>query len=192
MNKSILRTILAALLLSVAGTAPAAGFSYDHAQVTLDDVDFDVPGFNVAGDGLTFALSHAFHPDYFVSASYGSWDLDGNTDGTQLMLGVGLHSAMNARTDLVLDAVLGNVELDSGSSTFDNDFWRFGVALRHNLSNRVEVGGALYYYNFDIGDSDSAFAFNALFNLTNEVSALAAIEFRDDVDILSFGIRYYY
>lgn len=191
--KTILRTFSSTLLLLLATAgAQAAGFSYDHAQVSFDDVDFDVPGFNVDGDGITFSASYAFHPDYFVSASYGSWDLNGSVDGTQYTLGLGLHSAMNAQTDLVLDAVLGNIELDSGSSTFDNDFWRLGVALRHKLSNRVEVGGALYYYNFDIGDSDTAFGFNALFNLTKEVSALAAIEFRDDVDILSLGIRYYY
>ncbi|HEB59580.1 MAG TPA: hypothetical protein ENJ01_10180 [Gammaproteobacteria bacterium] len=174
------------------GNVQAAGFAYDYAQISFDDVDFDVSGFNVDGDGITLSGSYAFHPDYFVTAAWGNWDLDGNVDGRQLTIGVGLHSALRAQTDLVLDFVLGNIELDSGTSTFDNDFWRIGVALRHNLSNQLEVGAAVNYYNFDIGDNDTAFGFNALYNLTNDVSALAAIEFRDDVDILSIGIRYYY
>ena len=181
-------------VLGLSNNSYATDFNYNYAQVAYDDIDITSGGITVNdADGFSFAGSFEVTPDIFVTASYSIWDLESVIDFDTWKIGGGYHMSLQTETDLVIEALIGNSEVSSAFASIDNDIWSVSVGVRHNLSEKLELGGKIAITDYENKDgTDTEVDINALYNFQQNIAGIVSLHIGDDVDVISLGARSYF
>jgi hypothetical protein len=173
---------LAAMALSAASQADTMDFSF--AELAYVDSEFG----NLNGDGISLRGSLPVNDTFFVFASY--WDVgyDFNVDLTSIEVGGGVHLPFNDKVQLVGRFGLVNSQFDSNNSSNDDDGFTFGGHVRAVVMPRLELEGGFDY--IDLGmDPDTLLVAQGRYFFLDNVAGNLRLEFGDDIDSMSLGVR---
>ena len=176
-------------LLAVAATAlPAVSqadtLDYSFAELAYVDSEFG----NLNGDGISLRGSLPVNETFFVFASY--WDVgyDFNVDLTSIEAGGGVHLPFNDKVHLVGRFGLVQSELDTNNFSSDDDGYTFGAQVRAAVMPRFELEGGFDY--IDLGDDpDTLLIMQARYFFLDNIAGGLRLEFGDDIDSMSLGVR---
>jgi hypothetical protein len=171
----------------VATTLPAVSqadtMDYSFAELAYVDSEFG----NLNGDGISLRGSLPINKSFFVYAGY--WDVgyDFNVDLTSFEAGAGGHLPLADKVDLVGRFGLVRSEFDSGNSSNEDDGFTFGAHVRTVVMPRFELEGGFEY--IDLGDSDTLIVLQGRYFFVEQVAGGLRLEFGDDIDSMSLGVR---
>jgi hypothetical protein len=187
------RTLLAAaVLVPVAGMAQErpqqSQFSYNYVELSYDETDFELPGGDADGDGLTLSGSFEITDDWHAYASYGSHDLDFGIDSDTWMLGAGYSYPIRSGVDLYGRVLYIDSSLDAGPVNVDDDGLGLQFRVRGSVNDALELEGGVQYV--DVGDSDTSLTAGARYNFNSAFSAGLVLTFGGDTDGIGINARY--
>ena len=186
MNRTL--PLIGLLLLSASA---GAEFDYSYFEFTYADIEFD--DIDVDGDALGIGGSYELNDDVFVFGSYQDADLDFSVDATTIGIGVGYHTALSERADLVADVSYQWVEVDiPGLGDEDDDGFGLGVGVRFAATPQVELNGGISYVDFGDGGDDTILSAGALYNFTDAFTGGISAGFGDDVSTIALVARLYF
>lgn len=188
------RLILAAATLALSATAVAQTPSYNYFQAGYESVDIDDNvGINADGDGFTLGGSYVVADNWHIFGSYSTIGLDFSIDVNEIQLGGGYHTDISNKTSFFADLAWVRAEVEaSGFGSVDDSGYGIAIGLRSNVTDRVELAGALSLVDFGDGGDSTAVSGAAWYQL-NETFALgltASID--DDVTSIGLGARAYF
>ena len=165
------------------------GFSYNYFQLGYETRDFDGPG-DVETDGFDAQISHALDEHLFIRGEAQMFDVDpGDNDGWLLAGGLGFHTPLVERLDLVLSGDIVHVDTDAG----DDTGFRLRGGVRHETTDQLELGGGAFYQDVDdFADSEFGIFGNAIFNINKDVGVGAELALGDDSDVFDLFVRINY
>lgn len=175
------------LLAVAAATLPAASqadtMDYSFAELAYVDSEFG----NLDGDGIALRGSLPINQSFFVYAGY--WDVgyDFNVDLTSVEAGAGGHLPLGNKIDLVGRFGLVRSEFDAGNFSNDDDGFSFVAHVRAGVMPRLELEGGFDY--IDLGDSDTLLVMEGRYFFMQHLAGALRLEFGDDIDSMSFGVR---
>ena len=176
------------LLAIVAGGLPAVSqadtLDYSFAELAFVDSEFG----NLNGDGISLRGAVEVNETFFVFASY--WDVgyDFNVDLTSIEAGAGAHLPFNDKVQFVGRFGLVKSELDTNNSSSDDDGFTFGGHVRAVVMPRLELEGGFDY--IDLGmDPDTLLVGQARYFFMDNIAGNLRLEFGDDIDSMSLGVR---
>lgn len=174
--------------------AMADGFSYNYVQAGWETVDLDVSGgSDVDGDGFGVGGSFEVGDDFFIGASYGKADFDGGVDLTALQVGFGWHTGLSDKTDFVASLSYVEGEVDApGFGSFDDSGYGASIGVRSNVSDAVELFGAISYVDYGDGGDSTGIGGGFWYNLNETFSLGMNIATDDDVTSWGAGVRVYF
>ena len=165
----------------------SAQFNYTYVQISYDELDFDVGPFDVDGDGLTFSGSYEINDDWYVYASFGSFDLDpGNTDIDTWTLGAGYVFPLKEDIDIYGRVLY--IDQSSDVSSVDEDGLGLQARIRARVTDEFELEGGIQYT--DVVDTDTSLQAAARYNFTENFSAGITLNFAGDADGIGINARY--
>lgn len=184
-----LKTLLAGALL-----VPAIGFAAEplsHNYIEASYLNIDLDNVNVDGDGFGLKGSLAIAPSWHLVAGYQQADLDGNVDFNTWNVGVGYNMDLNATTEVIGRALWVRSEIESGSSSVDDDGLGLQALLRGRVIEALELEGGVQYVDFggDDGD-DTSFVAAGRYSFTPAFAAGVGVELSDDVSQWTANFRY--
>jgi len=179
---------LLGLLAVVATALPAVSradtLDYSFAELAYVDSEFG----NLNGDGISLRGSLPVNETFFVFASY--WDVgyDFNVDLTSIEAGGGVHLPFNDTVHLVGRFGLVQSELDTNNFSSDDDGYTFGAQVRAAVMPGFELEGGFDY--IDLGDDpDTLLIMQARYFFLENIAGGLRLEFGDDIDSMSLGVR---
>ena len=166
-------------------------FDYTYGEVSYTDITFDFSGLvvNLDGDGFTFDLGVGLTDNIFLAAQLGMYDLNVGVDVDVTNVGIGYHQGILPTTDLVIMALIGDIEFASAGSL---DTWQVSAGVRHHIQNSnldLEARVAVVDYEGAF-DKDTLFALKAVYEVNNDTAVTATIEERDNISSISIGGRF--
>jgi hypothetical protein len=176
--------LLAVLATALPAVSQADTLDYSFAELGYVDSEFG----NLNGDGISLRGSVPVNETFFVFASY--WDVgyDFNVDLTSLEAGAGVHLPFNDTVHLVGRFGLVKSELDTNNFSSDDDGFTFGAHVRAAIMPRFEVEGGFDY--IDLGnDPDTLLIGQARYFFMENIAGGLRLEFGDDIDSMSLGVR---
>jgi hypothetical protein len=188
MRKSIVLGSIAALGLTTSVFPADNGFSYSYLEAGFvkTDLDDDVLGVDVDGDGFGIKGSIAFTDMLHGYVDYANQDYDFDVSIDSWELGIGLNHSLNANVDLI--GRLGYTKFDA--DVVDDDGFALQAGVRARPMDRVEVEGLLHYVDLDdAGDGTSAII-NGRYFFHPQFAVGAGVEFGDDATIWNIGVRW--
>lgn len=175
-----------------AGATHADGFSYTHLDggYIKTEIDSDVLGFDVDGDGFTLGGSVAATENFHVFAAFSDQDFDFDLNYQTLQVGAGVNWPLHSNLDLVgrLSYVKADIDGPFGIDISD-DGYAAGAGLRGRVAERVELEGGVVYANLDDGGSETTPSLAARFLLTDAFALGANVAFEDDATTWGIGAR---
>jgi hypothetical protein len=179
---------LLGLLAVVASALPVVSeadtLDYSFAELAYVDSEFG----NLNGDGISLRGSVPVNETFFVFASY--WDVgyDFNVDLTSIEAGGGVHLPFSDKVELVARFGLVKSELDTNNVSSDDDGFTLGGHVRAVVMPRFELEGGFDY--IDLGtDPDTLLVGQARYFFLENVAGALRLEFGDDIDSMSLGVR---
>lgn len=161
------------------------GFSYTYAQLGYDNWDYD-NGPNV--DTINGKLSYALDEQVFLRGGLTFINGDGphhtNADGNRIQAGVGFHTPLQNRLDLV---AAGDIISDHNDYKDETGFDLL-AGVRHHTTNKLELSGGLRYENI-YNDNLGVYG-QALVHLNRQVDAGARISAGDNLQTVGLFGRY--
>ncbi|MDI9237945.1 outer membrane beta-barrel protein [Lysobacter sp. LF1] len=202
--------VLALALAAAPFAAMADGHSYSYveggyAQLNqeLPDVDdaqiddIEAAGFFIAGSA---ELGESFH----LFGAYRSGDDDvGVTipglgsgsvgvDMSQYQIGLGYHSSVGTRTDLVAEVSALGTEIDvqdDGAEAMEGDDFRLSVGVRHLIADPVEVWVKANYTDGDAFDSAGSVSAGLQYKFTQTWGLVGEVEAGSEFSLFGVGVR---
>lgn len=189
----MLRVIAVAMIMAFTTSAMAETPSYNFGQlgwqsVTLDDdiIDLDGDGFGIGG---SFEVAENWH----ILGAYSSLGFDFGVDLNQLQLGGGFHTAISDNTSFYANLLWVSAEIDAGIvGSEDDDGFGIGIGLRSNVSERVELEGALNYVDFGDGGDSTGVSAAAWYKFTETFALGVSVSAEEDVTGYGIGGRLYF
>ena len=176
--------LLAVVATALPAVSRADTLDYSFAELAYVDSEFG----NLNGDGISLRGSVPVNDTFFVFASY--WDVgyDFNVDLTSIEAGAGVHLPFNDKVHLVGRFGLVKSELDTNNSSSDDDGYTFGAQVRAAVMPRLELEGGFDY--IDLGsDPDTLLIMQARYFFLENIAGGLRLEFGDDIDSMSLGVR---
>ena len=189
----MLRTIFVLSFLLLAATANAQSSNYNYLQGSFGQVDLDVPGFDVDGDGLGVAASFEIDENFYVSGEYQTADVDFGVDVNILDVVGGYRTGVGRNLDLYANLGYTKVKIEgAGGGSSDDGGFSVGMGLRGAVSEAVELYGGLDYIDFDDSDSEirAKAGFIMMLNETLGVGLKASLW--DDFSVYQINVRLYF
>ena len=184
--------IISTLLMTYTMSSQASEFNYNYGQVSYDDVEFDSGFLNADADGFSIAGSSEITPDIFFTASYSIWEVGSVIDVDTWMIGAGYHMPLNAKSDLVLEASIGNLEASAVTSV-DFDIWTVSAGVRYSIDSKLEIAGKVGIRDSENNpDTDTFFQANAVYEFQKNIAGVVSYETGDNIDVLSVAARFYF
>ncbi len=178
-----------------AGPALADGFSYTHvdAGYVRSEIDNDVFGVDVDGDGFTVGGSIAASDNVHVFAGFSDQDFDFDLNLQTIAVGAGLNWPLNPNLDVIGRLAYVKSEIDGPFGIdVEDDGYAAGAGLRGRVAGRVELEGRVSYVSFDDGGSETTPSFAARYFFTDAFAVGADVALEDDVTTWSLGARLNY
>ena len=220
-SKSKLWLGIATLAVLAPATALAAeGLSYTYVEVDYINLDIDEVGDsgNLLGNfdnggGWAGRGAFEFAPNWFVFGQYSVTDSDVNfiddqnqffrsdTDINRLDVGVGFHTPLNNRADMVFRGAYTDVDTDgfnfgASNNTAINDLkedssdgFFIDASLRSQLMDRLEGSIGLRYTDLEKID-DLSLIGNLLYEFSPNLGVNFGLEAGDNVSHWLVGLRY--
>ena len=183
-----MRTLIIAALLLLHGAALAQDakqpvLSYSFGEFRFVDVDNGGNGFELGG-------SYQFTANWIGVASLSSLDFGNSVDVDIFEIGAGYVFPVRDNWDIQTNARIIRTEVDTrGGSGNDTGIGLLG-GVRGLLTPELEIRGNVHYVNVD--ESDVFLEFAGDWYITPKWVAGLSVEFGGDVDLWTFGARYYF
>lgn len=184
--------------LAIAGmmtNAHANNFNYNYAQVGYSAInDFDVDGGVIVAGSYDVQENVNIFGDFFVSTSSDS-DVADDIDVDIYTLGIGYHTPISDKTDILADIALFNTNAEATTGAFsverDDSGYKLGLGARHKLSEKVEVNARGDHRNSD-DQTDTTFTLGGRYSFNPAISA--GIDFTtgadDGSEIITTSLRW--
>jgi hypothetical protein len=176
----------------LAGSALGDGFSYSLLEggYVRTDIDRDVFGVDVVGDGFSVAGSLAATENFHVFGAFADQDFDFDFGLQTFSVGAGLNWPLHSDLDIIGRVSYVKTEIDGpfGISISDDGFGA-SAGLRGRVLQRAELEGAVAYVKLDGGGSNTAPNFAARIFLTDMFALGAAVTFDDEVTTWGINAR---
>lgn len=188
MIKITLKSFLVVSFLFAPLSIQAADFDYTWGQASYDDVDLSLSGLpSFDGDGFTFSGSYEINSDVYLRGNLSMWDMDVGIDVDFIEFGAGYHMPLNKQADVIFEFVLGDLDIAS----INIDTWSLIAGARYLANNKLELGGKAGLTDYEGGDTELFLAFNALYSFKKNIAAVFEFRTEDNLDLMSFGVRFY-
>ncbi|HEX5419007.1 MAG TPA: outer membrane beta-barrel protein [Gammaproteobacteria bacterium] len=193
-----MRTITLLLLLS----APALAFaqtsadevSYHYLSLGLSKVNYDVPGPNLEGSGLSLEYSVEARKHIHLFAAYDAFDFDdaGSADGDRRAFGVGTQFAPAQRFSIYGRVGYLDQDIDVGAGNVDDDGGLLEAGLRYEIGQGWEIRGAAQQVFLDKAGNDTYFKIGGDLRLTDAIALSLDANDRDGSTAVVLGLRFYF
>lgn len=182
-TSSIAGTLAIASFSILTTTAHANNFNYNYAQIGYSAVnDFDVDGGITVSGSYDVQENVNLFGEFFVSTSSDS-DIADDIDVDIYTFGVGYHTPISDKTDILVDIGLfnTNAEATTGSISIERDDsgYELGLGARHKLTEKVEVNARGEHKNSD-NLTDTTYTLGARYHFNPAISA--GIDFNTGAD----------
>lgn len=185
------KAVLLGTLVTLGGMAPAFagnGFSYTYLEANYvnTEIDEDVFGADVDGDGFGLQAAVEFTPIVHAYAEYTNQDFDFDVSLDTLELGLGINWALSDKVDLIGRVGYANADAD----VVDEDGFALQAGFRGRIGERFELEGLAHYV--DLGDIDDNVSFRVTgrYSFTESFAVSAGAEIDSDATIWLIGARY--
>lgn len=189
----MLRLITGIFVLALTVPALAEQTSYNFVAGSWQTLELDGGGVDVDGDGFGINGSFEVASNWHIGGEYSSTGFDFGIDLNRLALGGGYHTDISATTSFYADLSWLNWEVDAGSGlgSVDDDGYGFEVGLRSNITDRLELAGAIGVV--DLGDGgDDTILNGAAWYRFDTFSLGLNVEISDDITGFGIGGRFYF
>ena len=189
------RKLLGFTLVLVLSPAMADGLSYNYIQLGYQkaDLDDDLAGISIDGDGYGISGSFEVGESFFIGAGYSALDFDFGVDLDQLSIGGGYHTGLSDRSDFFATISYIRAEASvSGFGSLDEDGYGVSVGIRGLLTDNVELNGSIAYSDLGDGADGTAFGVGALYSFTENFALGFDVSTDDDVTMYGVGARFYF
>lgn len=189
------RKLLGLTLVLVLSPAMADGLSYNYIQLGYQkaDLDDDLAGISIDGDGYGISGSFEVGESFFIGAGYSALDFDFGVDLDQLSIGGGYHTGLSDRSDFFATISYIRAEASvSGFGSLDEDGYGVSVGIRGLLTDNVELNGSIAYSDLGDGADGTAFGVGALYSFTENFALGFDVSTDDDVTMYGVGARFYF
>lgn len=166
----------------------SAQFSYNYVELSYDEMDFDLGGPDIDGDGLTLSGSFELTEDWHAFASYGSADLDFGIDLDTWAIGAGYVFPLREGIDIYGRVLYVDMSLDQGPGGADEDGLGLQARIRYRVTDVFEVEGGVQH--LDVFDSDTSLQAFARYHFTDNLSAALGLTFAGDTDGIGISARW--
>ena len=190
----MLRSVFAAILLSLSAGAVAQNneFSYSYLQLSYTQADFD----NLAGtgDGIGIKGSIGITPNIHLFGGYAGLDVADNADTTGWNIGMGVNTPLSDLMDVYVRLSWQSTEVPVPGptpGTNNDDGLGFGGGLRVGANEWIEVYGGLTYLDIESGN-ETVFDIGFLLNLNDTFSVGVSTAFDDNASSWSVDGRLYF
>jgi len=195
----MLRSTLLVILFAFSGAAFADDFSYSSVTASYGQMNFDDGNGDADGGVLSIDGSFEVGESFFLFAGYGTGELEDDlgfsVDVDTLRAGVGFHTAMSERFDLVATLSYENADISAFGLSVDDSGVGASVGVRFAANEKFELNGGINYA--DRGDlepliDETAVKAGVLYNFTENFSAGLSGEWGEDISTYTLGGRFYF
>jgi hypothetical protein len=173
--------------------AMAEGPSYSYIQASYQDVDIDLGGLDIGGDGLGVAGSVALNDSWFVFANYSSFDFDPFVDLDEWAAGAGFHSALSEKTDWF--ATLAYIDSSGdifGFGSFSDSGVGVSLGVRSMISPKLELVGSVSYADLGGGADGTSIGGGLWYTVGGNLALGVGFDAGDDITSYGLGLRLYF
>lgn len=189
----MLRIIAVLILSAFSASALADGLSYNYVQAAFQDVEIDVGGTDVDGDGFGFGGSFEVSESVHIFGSYQSADLGGGVDANQLTAGVGWSTGISGNADFVARIGYTDVEIDTGVfGSANDDGFVAEIGLRGMAGQNLELAGFISQVELDDSGGDTGVRGEAWYSFNESFALGFSMDVADDVTTYGIGGRLYF
>ena len=189
------KLLLGTALVFALSPAFAGDLSYNFIEIGYQkaDLDDDLAGFSIDGDGYGIAGAFEVGENWFIAVGYSALDFDFGVDLDQLSVGGGYHFGMSESTDFFATLSYLTAEISaSGFGSLDEDGYGVAIGVRSLLTDKVELSGSIGYSDLGDGADGTAFNVGALYSLTENFAVGFDIGIDEDVTLYGIGGRFYF
>ena len=182
---------LAVVFAAVPFAAPAAEISHTYVEAGVTRYDADAPdsvGGDMEFDGAFIRGSAALSDSFYAFGGYTRAthdDFGFDLDVEEAEVGLGYNMPVGQRAELIAELGYVRQELDQ----FDYDGGRASAGIRGQLADRVEGWAKASYTDGDFSDGSFSTDVGALVKLNATWGLVGEIEFSEDANRYSAGIR---
>ena len=187
--------LLVTALVFFISPALADGPSYNFIDIGYQEaeLDGDLAGFSVDGDGYGIRGSFEVGENWFVAVGYSSLGFDFGVDLDQIAVGGGYYFGMSERTDFFASLSYLSAEVSAGGfGSVDEDGYGVSVGIRSMLTDNFELNGSIGYSDLGDGADGTAFNAGALYSFTPTFAIGFDIGIDEDVTLYGLGGRFYF
>ena len=188
------RLALAGLLILSSAVAMADGLNYNYIQAAYQEVDIDLGGgVDADGDGFGVGGSVAIDDDWFVFASYSTFDFESVIDLSSLTIGGGYRAPVSDKTDWFATLGYAKAEVDvQGLGSADDSGYAVSLGMRSMVSENFELYGSLGYADLGGGADGTTVSGGFWYSLSGNMALGFGVDFDDDVTGYGVGFRLYF
>lgn len=187
------RLILVPALLLAAAAAGAQTANYNYIQGSFQQIDLDVPGLDVDGDGLGISGSFEIDENFYLFGEFQTADVGFGIDVDIIDVGGGYRTGIGRNLDLYANLGYTKVKIDgAGGGASDDSGFSVGLGLRGAVSEAVELYGGLDYIDFDDSDSETRANAGFLMKLTENLGVGLKASLWDDFNVYQINARLYF
>ena len=189
------KLLLGTALVFALSPAFAGDLSYNFIEIGYQkaDLDDDLAGFSIDGDGYGIAGAFEVGENWFIAVGYSALDFDFGVDLDQLSVGGGYHFGMSESTDFFATLSYLTAEISaSGFGSLDEDGYGVAIGVRSLLTDKVELSGSIGYSDLGDGADGTAFNAGALYSFTENFAVGFDIGIDEDVTLYGIGGRFYF
>jgi len=189
------KLLLGTALVFAMSPAFAGDLSYNFIELGYQkaDLDDDLAGFSVDGDGFGIGGSFEVGESWFIGVGYSTIGFDFGIDLDQISVGGGYHAGLSDRTDFFATLSYLSVEVSaSGFGSIDEDGYGVAIGVRSMLTDNVELNGSIGYSDLGDGADGTAFNVGALYSFTESFAVGFDIGIEEDFTLYGIGGRFYF
>ena len=191
----MLRSVLLTALLAFSASVSAEDFSYNYFGAGYTRINLDDGFVDIDGDAFGLNGSYEINESFYVFAGYGMGEFEEagvTVDMDTLRAGIGWHTPLSDRVDLVTDLSYEYIDLSAFGVSVDDNGFGLGVGLRFAATDNVELNAGINYVDFGDGGDDTGFGIGALFGVSDNIDIGLSADWADDTSAYGINGRFYF
>ena len=191
----MLRSVLLTALLAFSASVSAEDFSYNYFGAGYTRINLDDGFVDIDGDAFGLNGSYEINESFYVFAGYGMGEFEEagvTVDMDTLRAGIGWHTPLSDRVDLVTDLSYEYIDLSAFGVSVDDNGFGLGVGLRFAATDNVELNAGINYVDFGDGGDDTGFGIGALFGVSDNIDIGLSADWADDTSAYGVNGRFYF
>jgi opacity protein-like surface antigen len=194
-ENDMLRSVLLTALLAFSASVSAEDFSYNYFSAGYTRINLDDGFVDIDGDAFGLNGSYEINESFYVFAGYGMGEFKEagiTVDLDSLSIGIGWHTPLSDRVDLVTDLSYEYIDLSALGQSVDDNGFGLGVGLRFAATDNVELNAGINYVDFSDGGNDTGFGVGALFGVSDNIDIGLSADWADDTSAYGINGRFYF